>query len=439
MKTQLIVMQSILLAGMLAGCATGGNERGSRDSRIGYVEVSEDELAQFTANRPAEFHPFYEVLLRQGERNAVLNYQRLGLELLKHGYYRHAAEAFDEAIARIETIYADNKQARKARSKFTPEYVKDYKGDPYERAMAFFYRGLIFLEHDDYQNARAAMLAGLEQDAMAEQETYAKDFALLYYLAGWASACDGDRALARDLFDQARQLNLSLEPPAESDRMLYLGFLNQGPVKKRKGEHDEQLYYERSWPAERDPLTRPYGIELRVDGRPQPLTLAEDIYFQAATRGGRAVDVINAGKAEFKETTEATGQVLAGAGMATMTAAQSNPYNTNRQMAGVGAGLALLGAVSSIVSSRTEPEADIRYWDNLPELVYLGTGSKPDDRTGGPANLVVTVTDANDTLFPELIDAKPRTFPNRIDPDGSCDWIGFEPIPGPVPVEHVNP
>jgi len=422
----------------LAACATGGGGAGGNPA-IRDHPVDEERLLAFTRGRPADFHSYYATVLKQGERNAVLNFLRLGLELLKHGEFAHAGDALDQAIRRIETIYADNDQARKARSKFTAEYVKDFKGDPYERAMAYFYRGLVFLEYDDYENARAAMLGGLEQDAMAEDADYAKDFSLFYYLAGWASQCNGDTDLARDLYEQAYLLNDQLSPPSADANLLYLAFVNSGPVKMRTGEHKEKLYYVRSWAPGRTEATRDRSIALAANDRPVPLVPAENIYFQAATRGGRAVDVINAGKAEFKDSTEALGQALTTSGIATMASARRSNNTFDRGTANVGAGLALLGLVSTIASKRTKPAADIRYWDNLPEFIHVGTTIKqPDDAGLDRSDLRIALFDAQDKPVEAYTNVAPFTYSNHVGDGSDCDWIGIEPYKRPLPTEHVN-
>jgi len=429
----------LFIAALIAACASSSGGGGSSKSGIRDFEVADERLQEFVRGRPVAFHAYYETLLRQGERNAVLNYLRLGLELLKHGEFDHAADALDQALLRIGTIYADNEQARKARGKFTAEYVKDFKGDPYERAMAYFYRGLIFLEQDDYENARAAMLGGLEQDAMAEDADYAKDFGLLYYLAGWASQCNGDHDFAAELYAQAERLNSGLRQPHPDANLLYLAFVNTGPVKLRAGEYNEMLYYDRSWPADRSKETRDQSLALVVRDQPVDLMPGEDIFFQAATRGGRAVDVINAGKAEFKESTEAAGKALTSVGTAAMIASYQGGNSFNNDMAGVGAGLALLGAISKFASSKTKPEADIRFWDNLPEFIYVGTAIKqPDDEFLGAEDMQVTVFDAEGAAVEEFIDVRPHAYFNVVRHDRSCDWIGIEPYKRPLPTAHIN-
>ena len=131
-------------------------------------QIKSSELDIFMQGKPIAYRPWFDVYLRQGQRNSVLNEMRIGLLAFQNQEYDLAAWLFDRAIVKIETIFANNKTAKKARSKFTSEEVKDFKGDPYERAMVYFYRGLIYLIRDDYENARASMLGGLLQDSLAE-------------------------------------------------------------------------------------------------------------------------------------------------------------------------------------------------------------------------------------------------------------------------------
>ena len=107
------------------------------------------------------------------------------------GEFDVAEKAFDQGITRIDAIYANNENAKKARSLWTKESAKDFKGEPYERAMVY-YRGLLYLRKGDYQNARASFLAAEYQDTVAEQDTYLGDFAVMNLLAGWSSHCDQD-------------------------------------------------------------------------------------------------------------------------------------------------------------------------------------------------------------------------------------------------------
>jgi len=102
------------------------------------------EADRFVADKPAELQRILHTLYMEGEWNAVLNLDLLGLAAIEAGRPRLAERAFDMAAARILRIYADDPNARQARSLWSAESVKDWKGEPYERAMTFYYRGLLY-------------------------------------------------------------------------------------------------------------------------------------------------------------------------------------------------------------------------------------------------------------------------------------------------------
>jgi hypothetical protein len=102
--------------------------------------------------------------------NRVLNQMEIGARAFWRADYATAKPALDDAILRIDSVFSDNANAAKARKLWYDEGSKDFKGEPYERAMVFMYRGLIYLHDADYENARAAFRRGLMQDAFAEED-----------------------------------------------------------------------------------------------------------------------------------------------------------------------------------------------------------------------------------------------------------------------------
>ena len=90
----------------------------------------------------------------------VLNLMEIGAAAFHQGHYDLSKAALDRAIANIESVYADNEAAHRARSLWYEEGEKDFKGEPYERSMVFYYRGLLFLRDGDYGNARASSSPG---------------------------------------------------------------------------------------------------------------------------------------------------------------------------------------------------------------------------------------------------------------------------------------
>nr|QQZ50889.1 hypothetical protein JKL49_06375 [Phenylobacterium glaciei] len=111
----------------------------------------------------------------------------------------------------------------------------------------------------------------------------------------------------------------------------------------------------------------------------------EDIFYQASTRGGREIDKILAGKAQFKATTGGIGSFLSD----TTVALSSNnaAFSANGQYGDAVAAVGVLSGVFLIVSSNSKPQADVRTWSSLPDTVHvltLGSGGKT--RTSPPTS-----------------------------------------------------
>ncbi len=205
------------------------------------VFVPPEVMAEWLIDKPPATHHLYGSVLTGGQRNRVLNQMRAGLAAFEAGADKIAAASFDDALNYIEAIYADNPTAEKARSTFLPERTKEYKGESYERAMAFLYRGLLFLAEGDYGNARAVFQGGQLQDAFAEDQRYQSDFAILDVLSGWASQCEGNSVLARDFYQRAIQARPGIYIPRPSDRVLAIADIGLPPLKVGGGEYGEYL------------------------------------------------------------------------------------------------------------------------------------------------------------------------------------------------------
>lgn len=325
------------------------------------IDADAQRLAQ---SKEEWMRPMVNALYRDGEWGAVLNLQRLGLAAMEKQNFALARRSFDEAIARVEAIYADNPTATKARSVFNGEKVKDFKGEPYERAMLYFYRGLLYVEEGDFQNARAAFLAADRHDTLssAEDKAFVGKFGLMKYMAGWASSCEGDTTRAKHLLDEARAADTKISAlPLNYGKSLVLIDAGPAPVKYGDGPHKEVLKFRPGEGAEpRVSIKSSTGRQLL-----EPST-AGDIFFQASTRGGREIDGILAGKASFKDNAGTVGEV----GMATgqslvQIAAQTN----DRQSANLGMAAMLVGLVAKAVETAANPAADVRAWDTLPAKV----------------------------------------------------------------------
>ena len=146
------------------------------------------------------------------------------------------------AAERIDAIYANDPNAEKAKSLWSEEAVKDFKGEPYERAMTFYYRGLVRLILNDYDNAQANFRRAEEQTLVSEAETYkSSSFAALTYLAAWATHCAGNADSAANFYSKAASVNSQLVAPSPDDNVLLIGETGQGPSKTGQGQYHEIL------------------------------------------------------------------------------------------------------------------------------------------------------------------------------------------------------
>ena len=328
------------------------------------VAVTPEEMNLFLRDKPEELHRLYKPMLLEGKRNKVLNNMRVGLANLELGNTGLSSQSFDEALLGIETIYANEDKAEKARSLWFKEKVKDFKGEPYERAMAYYYRGVLYLIEGDYENARASFKGGMLQDAFAEEDQNRADFAVLAFLDGWSSFCLGDKSLADDAFEEALEHNAALARPAESHNLLLIAETGGAPRKAAERDSKEKLTFSRGETQLVEKVVFNHGEQKHV------AIPSEDIFQQASTRGGRPVDFILDGKAQFKETADVVGDVMLTAGATTMAVGAQGGSD---EAVLAGAALMLGGLISKGVSSATAADADARYWDNLPDKIFLGT------------------------------------------------------------------
>lgn len=363
---------------VLAGCAVQQHEKDQA------VDAAAE--ARFLADKPAPLHRHYRQVLVQGPRNAVLNNLRSGLAAMELGEWELAARSFDEALGPIEAIYANNPKAAEARSLFVKENIKDFRGEPYERAMAYYYRGLLYLRAGDWGNARASFKSAMLQDSLAAAEEYQADFAMIAWLEGWASHCEGNGPLAREAFAEAARLQPGLMPPAPADNLLLVAELGLPPVKQAQGRSRELLTLSPNGNAAETGARFSLGAYSWREGQGRaarslswgPVQVAADradsISRQATTRGGREVDGILEGKAQFKDGTNAAGTALVAGGSAAM---MVGSLNNNSNMAGVGAAFMLAGLIAQAAAEAMRPEADTRMWDNLPDSVAFTTLALP--------------------------------------------------------------
>jgi hypothetical protein len=294
-------------------------------------------------------------------KDKVLWNYKNSLVALRQGNFQEAKRLLDDALLSIGGTLGPDRNAKLARSYFHGEGKKTFIGEPYERVMAYYYRGILYWMDGEPDNARACFRSAQIQDSDTENKEYASDYVLLDYLDALATMKlegDGTDALKRS------QKTAKLTPPPAPDpkaNVLFFVDFGSGPQKYAGGQYSEQLRFRK------DP-SPVHGAILKVNNQQWPLKAYDDLYFQATSRGGRVMDHILANKAVFKSATDTAGNVALVSGLVLS-------QNRNTQEAALG--LAAFGVLSKIVSATTTPSADTRAWDNLPGYLSFAAVSLP--------------------------------------------------------------
>lgn len=347
------VLLGVLLA-LLMSCASAP------------VTPPDPGMDAYLADKPEALKSAFARLRSEGRRNEVLNNMHLGVAAYRAGYRDIAKAALDRTLQGIETVYADSESAKQARSLWYEEGMKDFKGEPYERCMAYLYRGLMYMEDGDLENARAAFKSGIIQDSFAEEEQFRCDFALLIMLEALSSQRLGSVEVAREVYKELNKFRPDFSAPEDAN-VLVLIETGTSPRKVSDGPGHGELKYRRgkNFTEKR--------VQVSLDGATFKAAYPmEDIYFQAATRGGRQIDKVLKDKVVFRERNLAMGSALSSvAETAMIMAPLANAGHAMGAVQGVAGGLAVIGALQQYIAINAKPQADTRYWDNLPDMVHV--------------------------------------------------------------------
>ena len=317
-------------------------------------------------------------------RDRVLWQYRTATAAMRQGNYALAKQYLDDALLTLGGIYGKDPNAKKARSYFHAEAKKTFIGEPYERSMAYIYRGILYWMDGEPDNARACFRSAEFEDSDTQNHEYAGDWVLPEYLDGFITTQlggDGSDAFKRA---QAASRGIKLPPYNPKANVIFFLEFGPGPIKYATGQYDEELRFH-------NPPSPVSSALLKVGALSIPIAPTDDVGFQATTRGGRVMDHVLGNKAVFKSVTDTAGNVALIGGLAT--AALSG----DRTAQEVGLGIAAAGLVSKIVSAVTVPAADTRSWDNLPHYLSFACFPLP------PGQHVATV---------QFLDPSGRALPN---------------------------
>lgn len=333
-------------------------------------------------------------------KDRVLWEYRMAAALMRRAQFEQAKAPLDDAILTIGGVAVNDKSAKKSRSYFSEEAKKTFHGEPYERVMAYYYRGILYWMDGEPDNARACFRSAQIQDSDAENKEFAADYVLLDYLDGFATAkLGGDGS---DAFQRAAKESRFGKPPPYNPKANTLFFVEfgQGPTKYATGEYGEEL---RFYPGR----SVVQSVSIKLTNQVFGLRPYDDLTFQATTRGGRVMDHVLANKAVFKTATDVAGTVGLAGGLGMALAGRGATREA-------GLGLAAAGLVSKIVSAVTTPAADTRSWDNLPQYLsfasmelipgeyvatveFLDSGGRP--VAGSTKTVTFTVVPNKDTVI----------------------------------------
>ncbi len=296
--------------------------------------------------------------------------------------YQLAEDLLDDVLLSIENRYGDDSDARKSRRLFQDEADKFFIGEPYERVMAYYYRGILYWMAGEPDNARACFRSAQLQDSDTEKNEFRNDYVLMDYLDGLASL-KLNASTDSNYMRSTNSARLAIPPQYRpSDNVLIFADYGKGPTKYAAGSYGEQLKF-------REGVSNAFEMKFITGQNSLHLGPYDDLSYQASTRGGRVMDHILANQAVFKSTTDAAGDAALMSGMVL-----AHGRNTQE----VGLGLVAAGLVSKIFSAAATPGADTRDWDNLPQYLTFGTMSLPP----GPHVLTIQYLDSNGAEIPSM-------------------------------------
>ena len=309
------------------------------------------------------------------DENYVLNNLRLGSTALAAHDLDTAESAFLKAW---EVINAGgiNSGARSVAAVWVNEKLKIWKGEPYERALASFDLGLVYLMKDDFNNARAAFENSLfklrdygdakdekkdEKNNYTEQES---TFAVANILLGrcWQRLARED--LARRAFADAVRLRPDLAAVADYDKHLHTNVLlvvDYGYGPRKRGDYDGSVIAFSPTPDRAGAIPSPRVV---VDGRDVPMDGTDrptiDTVAMAVDRRWQSIDTIRVTKDVL-----GTGMIAAGAGYGL--------YRLNDRNGQIrGADLAIAGGLIAVGALlRAGSDADLRQWEMVPRTVFV--------------------------------------------------------------------
>ncbi len=295
----------------------------------------------------------FEGKANEGDKNFVL-YNLAILSSAIHGGDEEKAEKASQAAQ--QTMWSDVGKGRGEASLVSAEAIKIFKGEPFEKAMAAIYGGIIYYNKGDYDNARASFTKATL--AIKQKEKNRDDFALAYLLLAKLAFKLGEDDNARIALENVKKVyphHPLLSPEKlKAANIIFLAELGKMPEKVRKGPGGSLIEWQRRNYPER-------GVEIEIDGaaKGEGAEIA-DLTNQARSKGWTGKDTVQITKGITHDAAAATTVIAAN---------EAAKGNETAGWVALGAGLFMLADQS---------KADTREWELLPDrILTFGTHLAP--------------------------------------------------------------
>ena len=359
-------------AGLGTSCAATHERKARREAEAERVREAQrapvaDCLPPAGTAPTPDVAPLYGKLIEFGNLDALRYCYAIAVRAAKAGRNSEAARVLDAAVARLEANTAGDASAKKARSTFRRESRKNFRGEPYEQAMIYLLRALLYMEAEDFENARAMLRSGALCDASSAGappgEQYHDDLAEMDYLEALCDLKLDRPERASDKLAYARKharTPSAVQSPGPSFNTVVVLFAGSGPRKYGDGRYGELLRFEHGRGA-----GSPMRLLVDGEGVAEADGPIDNMSFQATTRGGRVIDSILEGKAHFKGGASAAGDAALIAAGATRFIHDDSTSDAFR-LGFLAAALLFKG-----ISASAKPAADTRALVPMPDDIYV--------------------------------------------------------------------
>jgi len=324
---------------LAAGCAPLGPPR-----EAATAFYAGDYRTAFTLTTPFE---------TEFNRDFALNNAKLGSIYIGAGAYGPAMSPLRRAgkvMERTKTAWGNA-----FFSAISREDTKEYKGDPFERVMCHYYRGLLHYRKGDYDAALAAFRRALDadKDTMSDEPGAAAGLPVVHYLVGRCYEMRGEHDSAETHYNRFTAITKAKVEPGNVLCAIEWG---DGPLKRRTGVSDCMV----------EIVPRSCGIasaRIVVDGVEKARVYPQvSLAAHAAQHTQTSASAIQVAKGITKQVVRA----LAFAGVLTAVLVCSHGQD-------VGAGLAAGTGAALVAGMLVRAERDVRIWDFLPDALTVGT------------------------------------------------------------------